>query len=311
MAHVLINCGIFVGFCAGTMVLLRPVLVRLFTAQQRVVLWYLCVGWYYMLSTIQTAGQFRLFLPFLQLPVHLYDLITTQTWRDSLYIYEFNRRIGPYYVDLTQVPYLDAVYFTVVLAICAWLIYRSVQTWKIRSLGTILPKDDPCIKHSGTNIEHINKIYVVENLPTSFVDGFNNIFLQKAYSGQQMYQIFLHEAEHINLHHAAVKCVFSIMLVVYWWNPLLWLAFRYMVRDLELACDGAVLAKLRPEDRTSYAKTLVELGCGRQLWTQPLCFGECDAQLRVKAVLKWKPQSRRLQIGRFALMALVIWFFLG
>lgn len=72
-----------------------------------------------------------------------------------------------------------------------------------------------------------------------------------------------------------------------------------------------MLEKLNPAERIEYTKTLVELGCGRQLWTQPLCFGECDAEIRVKAALKWKPQGMWLRWGRFAMMAVVIWFFHG
>lgn len=56
-----------------------------------------------------------------------------------------------------------------------------------------------------------------------------------------------------------------------------------MGRDMELACDQRTLDQLEPEQRKEYAKTLVELGAGRRLWEAPLCFGECDGALRVRA----------------------------
>ena len=64
---------------------------------------------------------------------------------------------------------------------------------------------------------------------------------------------------------------------------------------LELACDRRVLNGLDAGRRREYAKTLVELASGRQLWEAPLAFGECGAQVRVKAAAEWKPDK----LGRF------------
>lgn len=306
VAQVLINNGIFIGFCAGAMLLLRPIFCRMFTAQQRVVLWFSCVGWYYLEHHI-TNGYRDLF-PSLQLPLYLRDLIVNQTWLNSVNDY---KKRGPYYIDLSEVPYLDNVYVVFLCLIFLWVLYRSLQINQLKSLGVYIPKDDPWIKSANTEPDAINHVYVVEGLSTSFVDCWNNIFLQTTYAPERMYHIFLHEAEHIRLRHTYFKLVFSVLLLLYWWNPLLWLSFRYMVQDMELACDSAVLAQLKPEERTEYAKTLVELGCGRQLWTQPLCFGECDAEIRVKAALKWKKQNILVRLVRYGLMAAIIWFYLG
>jgi len=302
IAHIFINYGIFMGFCAGAMVLLRPILCRVFTAQQRVILWYFCFGFNFLSMNNKTGC--RTMFPSLQLPVFLRDLITNQTWKES------ETMLGNrYYADLSEVPYLDAIYLLSLLLILLWLVRRSEIPDRYKERGIEIPKEDPFLQ--SVHVRWIDHVYVVEDMPTSFVDSWNDIYLQKVHSPQRMYQIFLHEAEHVRLRHTYIKAGFTFLLGIYWWNPLLWLGFRYMVRDMELACDSAVLSKLKPEGRTEYAKTLVELGCGRQLWTRPTCFGECDAEIRVKAVLKWKPQNRLLNIVRYALMAVVIWFFVG
>lgn len=57
---------------------------------------------------------------------------------------------------------------------------------------------------------------------------------------------------------------------LYWWDPLIWLGYKYFCRDLELACDAAVLKELEPEERREYARTLVEMGAGRSLWSTPI-----------------------------------------
>ena len=98
---------------------------------------------------------------------------------------------------------------------------------------------------------------------------------------------------------------------IYWWNPLVWLGYRYFCQDMELTCDEAVLKRLEEEERREYAKTLVELGSGRQLWESALSFGECDAALRVKAVVAWKPWSWWKRILSWGTALLVMLFFIG
>jgi len=304
IAHVFINNGIFIGFCVGAMVLLRPLFCRVFTAQQRIVLWVFCITTNYNLFFIRCGG-YRVLCPIFRLPIFLRDLITSQTWKDLGANF-----CEPYYFDLSGVPYLDTIYAVTLCLILLWVFCHSGPSKKLKRLGVEIPKDDPYFQSTGADLDWVNHIYVVEGLPTSFVEG-DNIFLQKLPPSQRRDQIFLHETEHIRMRHSAIKGFFTLLCVCHWWNPLIWLGFRYMVRDLELACDSAVLSKLEPEGRTEYAKTLVELGCGRQLWTEPLCFGECDTEIRVKAALKWRPQRKRQKYARYMLMAVVIWFFIG
>ncbi len=95
-----------------------------------------------------------------------------------------------------------------------------------------------------------------------------------------------HELEHIRLGHLWFKGWANMGVFLYWWDPLIWLGYKYFCRDLELACDAAVLKELEPEERREYARTLVEMGAGRSLWSTPLCFGECDTAVRVKTAAR-------------------------
>ena len=49
----------------------------------------------------------------------------------------------------------------------------------------------------------------------------------------------------------------TITVIVYWWNPLVWLAAIISKRDAELACDEAVAAGLQPEQRIAYARAIL------------------------------------------------------
>ena len=125
--------------------------------------------------------------------------------------------------------------------------------------------------------------------------------------------VLLHEMKHIELNHTWYKGIIIIGLTAfYWWNPILWLAYRLTCRDMELACDEAVLEELEPAQRREYARTLVELGSGRHLWGNVTSFGECDAALRVRRAVNWKPRGILLQNASLILaVVLAVFFYCG
>ena len=69
--------------------------------------------------------------------------------------------------------------------------------------------------------------------------------------------IVRHELTH--LHHLDFlwSLCRTIAVIVYWWNPLIWLAAICSKRDAELACDEAVAAGLQPEQRIAYARAIL------------------------------------------------------
>ena len=166
-------------------------------------------------------------------------------------------------------------------------------------------------------------VRLCENLPTSFVrrghdtgrkDGIRYVIcLQKELHPERMRLVLLHELEHIRLHHPAYKgLMVGSLTALYWWNPILWLACRLTCRDMELARDGAMLAKLEPEERRDYARTLVELASGKHLWGSVTSFGECDAALRVRRAARWKPVREELEALSLLLASvLFVFFFCG
>lgn len=78
-------------------------------------------------------------------------------------------------------------------------------------------------------------------------------------------------------------------LCLYWWNPLVWLMVRLANRDMELACDEAVLRALGPVCKKSYALALLDMA-QRQIRPSPLCsgFARSGAEERVRAILRFR-----------------------
>ena len=140
-------------------------------------------------------------------------------------------------------------------------------------------------------------VRLCKGLPTSFVyqkaeklDGikYNMIYLQEELPPERMALVLRHELNHLKRNHTWMKGIITCGLVLHWWNPLIWLAYKYTCLDLEMDCDRFTLEQLSPQNCREYAKTLVELGAGKQIWDAPLAFGESDGAARVKAAVTWK-----------------------
>ena len=91
-----------------------------------------------------------------------------------------------------------------------------------------------------------------------------------------------------------MRMLFFGAVCLHWFNPLVWLAFRLCVRDLELRCDEAVLGRLGGGVRSDYAQSLLNFATGRHGLAAPLAFGEGDTGKRVRNVLSWKKKGKRM-----------------
>ena len=80
---------------------------------------------------------------------------------------------------------------------------------------------------------------------------------------ESMKLILEHEAAHIRHLDALKKLCLTISCVCHWFNPLVWLMAALACRDMELACDEAVVRAVGRENRKLYADLLVELEAKR------------------------------------------------
>ncbi|MDE6420767.1 MAG: peptidoglycan DD-metalloendopeptidase family protein [Lachnospiraceae bacterium] len=106
----------------------------------------------------------------------------------------------------------------------------------------------------------------------------------------QREMVLAHENMHIRRQDNLLKLLAYAVRCVHWFNPFVWLAFRYFEEDMEVSCDEAVLRKLGYERRKEYAKTLLALSeCGRDAGGfYPVSFGRKNAKGRIRNVLSVK-----------------------
>lgn len=150
-------------------------------------------------------------------------------------------------------------------------------------------------------------IYETDQIDSPFVLGFfrPRIYLPVGLTEQERRYVLLHEQAHIRRWDHRFKPLAYALLCLHWFDPILWIAYRLLCLDIEMATDQAVLRRLDHEEHTSpteYAAALLHLSRDPQVPSAvPLAFGEEDAKERIVSLLRY----RRPVMGVLVAAALV------
>jgi len=134
-------------------------------------------------------------------------------------------------------------------------------------------------------------IFQSEKVDSPFVFGFikPRIYLPFSLEEENRPYVIAHEKMHIKNKDYLIKPIAFIILSVYWFNPLVWIAYYLFCKDLELACDEWVIWNLETEEKKAYAKALVMCSTQHKFGRiSPLAFGENSVKERIKNVLRYK-----------------------
>lgn len=102
-------------------------------------------------------------------------------------------------------------------------------------------------------------------------------------------QVLSHERAHLHRRDHWIKPFAFTLLAVYWYNPLLWVGYILLCRDIEVACDERVVRGLDEDTRRQYATALLQCGVERRsIAACPLAFGEVSIKQRIKSVLNYR-----------------------
>ncbi len=143
----------------------------------------------------------------------------------------------------------------------------------------------------GTAVFFRDNIYQSENVISPFVLG---IFKPKIYlpfnmSKPDICHVIAHEQAHICRKDHWWKPLGFLILTIHWFNPLMWLGYVLVCRDIELACDEKVIKELNTEQKADYSQALLSCSVNRRMIAAcPLAFGEVGVKNRVKTVLNYK-----------------------
>ncbi len=140
-------------------------------------------------------------------------------------------------------------------------------------------------------IRYKDNIYQSARVTSPFVLGMfrPKIYLPFHLEEQDMAHILAHEQAHIRRKDHWWKPLGFALLTMHWFNPLVWLAYVLLCRDIELACDEKVIKELENEQRADYTQALVTCSVRRRtLAACPLAFGEVGVKERVKSVMHYR-----------------------
>lgn len=134
-------------------------------------------------------------------------------------------------------------------------------------------------------------VFECDKIRSPFVFGVfkPRIYLPCGMDKIQRDYVVLHEKNHIRRFDHITKLLSFAVLVLHWYNPLVWLGYSLMVRDMEMSCDERVLRELGEDEKKNYGLTLVAVGANRRFAAGvPLSFGENDVKRRIINVLNFK-----------------------
>ncbi len=173
-------------------------------------------------------------------------------------------------MNLLSIAWAVGIYIMVMAALAGYLSLRSQVAASIPLEGSV---------------------YLCDNIKSPFILGVlrPRIYLTSGMSETARDCVLRHEKAHLRRWDHVWKPLGFALLVVYWYNPLVWLAYILFCRDMELACDERVIRDMAAEERAAYSQALLDCSQGRR-WVAacPLTFGEVGVKTRIKEVLWYK-----------------------
>lgn len=134
-------------------------------------------------------------------------------------------------------------------------------------------------------------IWACDRVDSPFLLGLlrPRIYLPSHLSEESAAYVIAHEKAHLRRKDHLWKPLGFLLLTVYWFNPLMWVAYILLCRDIEYACDEKVLQKMGVDHKKAYSEALVRCSSPRKLISAcPVAFGEDGVKGRVKSVLNYK-----------------------
>lgn len=164
-----------------------------------------------------------------------------------------------------------------IIGVCLMLIYAVFSYIRLYRLTRESIKTDDC--------------YLCDRIYSPFILGIfrPRIILPFDISEEDKPYVLAHERAHLKRRDHLWKPLGYLLLSVYWFNPLLWIAYILLCRDIELACDERVIKELGYDCKKPYANALINAAAPKRLITAcPVAFGETSVKARVKNILSYK-----------------------
>ncbi len=173
------------------------------------------------------------------------------------------------------IPAASIVWISVIVIMLAYALISYVRLKK--TVSVCVPVGD--------------RILSCDEVRTPFILGVFRpvIYVPSSMTGETLDLVIRHETAHLQRHDHWWKPLGYLLLTVYWFNPLCWIAFILLSRDIEMACDEKVVRNMDKDEMAAYSQALLDCSFPRRkIAACPLAFGEVGVKERVKGVLNYK-----------------------
>ncbi|MBQ0083414.1 MAG: hypothetical protein KBS52_01435 [Clostridiales bacterium] len=172
-------------------------------------------------------------------------------------------------------PLISAVW---IIGVIALLVYAVFSFLKLK-------------KSVSASLRIEDNIMACDDIKSPFILGILKpvIYIPSSMEAEMRDYVIIHEKAHIKRRDHWWKPLGYLLLAVYWFNPLCWVAYSLLCRDIEMACDEKVVLNLNDNERADYSQALLDCSFPRRkIAACPLAFGEVGVKKRIKAVLNFK-----------------------
>lgn len=135
------------------------------------------------------------------------------------------------------------------------------------------------------------KVWLCDYIATPFILGVfrPRIYLPSNLQDEDEVYVIAHEKAHLKRLDHWWKLLGFGLLTIYWFNPVMWIAYILFCRDMELACDEHVVKTLGAEQKKQYSEALINCSASHKMIPAcPVAFGELGVKRRIKNVLHYK-----------------------
>lgn len=133
-----------------------------------------------------------------------------------------------------------------------------------------------------------------DGIDTAFILGFvkPNIYIPTKTPPKDRDYILAHERTHLDKGDHWIKMLGFLTLAIHWFNPLVWLAYALMCKDIEMACDERVVQFMELSERKEYSAALLRCSSPHVLHAaSPVAFGEVNVKNRIQSILNYRNPS--------------------
>lgn len=196
-------------------------------------------------------------------------------------------------VPASTAAHLDYVLLIWIAGLTALLLFALGRYLRLkRRMREAIPWRTLCAATDGVSLPGTcameNRLWLCDWVESPFVLGLfrPRIYLPSGVEESDISWIAAHEEAHLRRGDPWRKLIAFLLTAIYWFQPLVWVAFFLYQRDLELACDEQAVRGYDSDARNAYVGALLRASVpNRRVWAFPMGFGSAPVRKRIKAIL--------------------------